>query len=35
MLDLNIMPQGIMQDQEKMAKICENGKGAFTVKSEE
>jgi hypothetical protein len=34
MLDLNIMPQGIMQDQENMAKICDNGKGAFSVKSE-
>ncbi|MCK7460932.1 MAG: hypothetical protein MZU84_02090 [Sphingobacterium sp.] len=33
-LDLNIMPQGIMQDQEKMAKICENGRNAFSVRSE-
>jgi hypothetical protein len=31
LLDLNIMPQGIMQDQENMAKVRDNGKGAFTV----
>jgi hypothetical protein len=29
--DLAQMPQGIMQDQELMSKVCQNGQGVFTV----
>ncbi len=34
MLDLNVMPQGIMQSQEWMGKICDNGKSAFSLQTE-
>jgi hypothetical protein len=34
MLDLNTMPQGIMQDQERMNMVCENGRNVFSVMNE-
>jgi hypothetical protein len=35
LLDLYVLPQGIMQDQELMGKVRENGKGAFTMSNEQ